>query len=331
MPGPPDGEPYLKAGTGIFEWTKGARPPGRPWVSYSGGVALRGKVVEEGSGRPVEGAALGYAIRDGSPGVPPCHARTGADGRYQFAVLAKSGTLAVVGPSEDYVFQAIGDRMLRDGQPGGRRHYAHAFVACELKPGTESCTVDVVLRRGATIEARVTTPDGQAVANAWVFSRLLLEPQPWATRQMSGRTHGDVRNGRCELHGVASDAEVPVYFLDPKNRLGATAEVSVKAAAKGPIAVRLAPCGTALARVVNAKGEPLAAYRDPYLISMIVTPGRDGNSREPADQDQLAYDGDYLLRVDPEHYRDLISDARKGHLDVPLLDPEERPIATSPT
>lgn len=36
------------------------------------GVTLRGKVIEEGSGRPVEGAALGYAIRDGEMGVPAC-------------------------------------------------------------------------------------------------------------------------------------------------------------------------------------------------------------------------------------------------------------------
>ena len=77
--------------------------------------------------------------------------------------------------------------MLREGRPGGQRQYAHAFVSCDLKPGTESREVDVVLRRGATVKARVTTPDGQPVANAWMFSRLLLQPQPWATRRYSGK------------------------------------------------------------------------------------------------------------------------------------------------
>ena len=315
-----DGEPYLNESTGIFEWTKGASER-RVDLVLKRGVALRGKVVEEGSGRPVEGAALGYAIRDGSLGVPACRAWTGADGRYQFAVLPKAGTLAVMGPSDDYIYQEMGERTLRDGRPGGRRQYAHAFVSCDLKPGAESFEVDVVLRRGATVQARVTDAGGQPVSNAWVFSRLLLLPQPWAARSgIGGDFHGDVRNGRYELHGFAAAARVPVYFLDVKNRLGATAEFSVNAAAQGPIAVRLAPCGTALARVVNAKGEPLAGYRNPYLISLIVTPGRDGSSKEAAEEDQLAADGDYLSRVDPEHYNDLVSDAQ-GHLTFTALIP----------
>ena len=315
----PDGQPYLSAGGDIFGWTKGTFER-RVDLALRRGVVLRGKVVEEGSGLPVAGAALGYVIRDGGNGVPACRAWTKSDGSYQFAVLPREGTLAIMGPSDDYVFQEMGNRMLREGRPGGRRQYAHAFVSCDLKPGTESREVDVVLRRGATVKARVTTPDGQPVANAWMFSRLLLLPQPWATRQYWGQFHGDVRNGHAELHGLPPDDEIPVYFLDSKNRLGATADVSVKAAADGPIPVRLAPCGLAMARLVDAKGIPLAGYRDPYFISMIVTPGRDGHSQEEADQDLLAADGDYLSRIDPVHYNDLVSDAQ-GRVTFPALIP----------
>ena len=177
-----------------------------------------------------------------------------------------------------------------------------------------------MLRRGAIVKALVTAPDGQPVANASMFSRLQLEPQPWATRRFSGRFHGDVRNGRCELHGLASDAVIPVYFLDSKNRLGATVDFSVAAAAAGPISVRLAPCGIALARLVNSKGEPLVAYRDPYLISLTVTPGPDGFSKEAADENQLSADGDYLSRLDPDHYHDLVSDGQ-GRVTFPALIP----------
>ncbi len=316
----PTGQPYLSAGTDIFEWTKGASER-RVDLALPRGLALRGKVVEAGSGRPVEGAALGYIIRDGSSGgMPACRARTGPDGTYQFAVLPKAGVLAVLGPSDDYLLQEMGDRVLHEGQPGGRRQYAHAFVPCDLKPGTESREVDVVLRRGAIVKALVTAPDGQPVADASMFSRLLLEPQPSATRRFSGRFHGDVRNGRCELHGLPSDAIIPVYFLDSKNRLGATVDFSVAAAAAGPVSVRLASCGIALARLVNSKGEPLAAYRDPYLISLTVTPGPDGFSKEAADEDQLSADGDYLSRLDPDHYHDLVSDGQ-GRLTFPALIP----------
>jgi hypothetical protein len=315
----PNGEPYLRGGTGIFEWTKGTLER-RVDLVLKRGLTLRGRVVEEGSGRPVEGAALGYTVRDESGGVPACRARTGPDGRYEFAVTPKAGTLAVMGPSDEYIYQERGDRMFREGKPGGRRQYAHAFTLCEVNPGAEFLEVDVVLKRGATVKAMVTSPDGQQAKSARIFSRLLLEPQTWSARTVSGRFHGDVRDGRCELHGLAADASVPVYFLDSKNRLGATAELSVRAAAGGPIPVCLAPCATALARVVNSKGEPLAAYRDPYLISMIVTPGRDGFSKEPAEEDQLAADGDYLSRIDPDHYSDLVSDAQ-GHVTFPALIP----------
>ena len=37
-----------------------------------------------------------------------------------------------------------------------------------------------------------------------------------------GNYHGNARNGRFELHGLDPDADVPVYFLEPKRKLGAT-------------------------------------------------------------------------------------------------------------
>jgi hypothetical protein len=315
----PPGQPYLSAASGIFDWIKGTFERRIDFVLHRG-VVLRGKVVESGSGRPVEGAALGYVIRDSERGVPMTRAHTGPDGTYQFAVLPKAGMLAIMGPSNDYIFQEMADKMLREGRPGGQRQYAHAFVSCDLKPGTESREINVVLHRGATVKARVTTPDGQPVVRAWIFSRLLLRPQPWPTLRYSGEFRGDVRNGHSELHGLPPEAEVPVYFLDSKNQLGATTTFSVKAATEGPIPVPLVPCGLATARLVDRKGIPIAAYRDSYLISMIVTPGRDVLSKGAAEQDLPSSDGDYLSRIDPDHYNNLISDAQ-GRVTFPDLIP----------
>ncbi len=95
---------------------------------------------------------------------------------------------------------------------------------------------------------------------------------------------------------------------------------SVKAAKDGPIAVRLQPCGLAMARLVDPKGQPLAGYRDPYLISMIVTPGPDRLSDDDADKGVLSSEGDYLSRIDPERYTDLVSDAQ-GRITFPALIP----------
>ena len=119
--------------------------------------------------------------------------------------------------------------------------------------------------------ARTAAPSGRPRCSAG--SSCFHSPCPGDTT--GENIHGDVRNGHFELHGLAPDVEVPVYFFEPKSKLGATAFFSVKAAAGGPIAVRLEPCGTAMARLVDPTGKPLVGHRDPYLISMVVTPGPD--------------------------------------------------------
>jgi hypothetical protein len=139
-------------------------------------------------------------------------------------------------------------------------------------------------------------------------------------RRFSGRFHGDVRDGHAEIHGLAEGAEVLVFFFDPKNQLGATTVFSTTTAKDGPITVRLEPCGLAMARLVDSKGQPLAGHRDPFLISMIVTPGLDAYSRAAADQDRPWSDGDYLSRIDPERYADLVSDSQ-GRITFPALIP----------
>ncbi len=316
---PPEGQPYLGNGTDIFEWIKGTFER-RVNLPLSRAAVIRGKVTEEGTGRPIAGVGLGFMARGPGRGEPGCGARTGPDGSYQLAIRPMPGTLIVLGPGDDFVLLETSRRMINEGQPGGERRYAHAFIPCDLKPGTESHEVNVALRRGATVEARVVGPDGQPVRQAQARSRILFEPQPWPWRFFFGRFHGDVHDGQFALHGLAQGAEVPVYFFDAKNQLGATAMFSVRAAKDGPITVRLEPCGMAMARLADLKGKPIAGYRDPYLISMVVTPGADRMSDDEADKAALAADQDYLSRIDPERYTSLGSDAQ-GRITFPALIP----------
>jgi len=318
----PEGQPYLSFTTGIFPWPKGSLEHRLDLVLRRGAL-FRGKVVEEGRNRPVAGAALRYlGLPAGNTNSGPWSdtTRTGPDGSYQLPVLPNRGMLIVLGPSDDYVLQQMGQRMIFQGLSGGPRCYAHAFIPCELKPGADSREINVVLRRGTTITAHVTGPDGDPVRQAKVLSRLLLLPQPVPWRHFWGEYQGDVRDGRCELHGLAPDVEIPVFFFEPKSKLGATARFSVKAAAGSPIAVRLEPCGKAMARLVDPTGKPLVGYRDPYLISMVVTPGPDRFSRAPAERDELSADADYLSRIDPVDYADLVTNGQ-GRITFPALIP----------
>ena len=319
----PQGQPYLNGRTEEFTWTKGAIEH-RVDLVLPRGVMIRGKVTEEGSGKPIAGTMLGYLCgpTQAAP-TDPWFGRewSGPDGTFQLAVSPKSTYLIVLGPSEDYVLQEAGERMIQQGQPGGRRMYAHAFIAYDLKSGGDTRKIDVVLRRGATVKGKVIGPDGEPVQDAQLVSWIFLMPSgvPW--RSWQGDYHGNVRNGRFALHGLATDPEVPVFFLEPKRKLGALVNISGKPGSGGPITVRLASCGAARARLVDSAGKPLAGYRDPYLIKMVVTPGPAWFSRDKADQGRLAGEKDYICRIDPINYPDgSVSDAQ-GRVVFPALIP----------
>ncbi|MHB1557651.1 MAG: sigma-70 family RNA polymerase sigma factor [Isosphaeraceae bacterium] len=331
----PEGQPYMNGsvgGAGPFPWPQGAKEK-RSDLALRRGALIRGKIVEGGTNRPVEGAALRFSgpnVGAGDPGSWSGTVRTSPDGSYQLAVKPTSGTLVVLGPSDDYVLQQIGEKELDEGKRGGQRIYAHAFVPCAIKPGDESRQIDIVLRRGTTVKARVIGPDGQPVASARAFSSAILMPQPWPSRRFWGQFFGQVHDGSFELHGVPPEGEVPVYFLDGKNQTGAVAMFSAAAAKDGPITVRLQPCGMAMARLVDNQGKPLAGYHNPWMLSMLLTPDVEMSEIVSPGDDRLRPDGDYLSRLDREHHGELISDGQ-GRITFPALIPGARFRLQDPT
>ena len=79
---------------------------------------IRGKVTEEGSGKPVAGARISFATRrtaDGQLGALNGRAASGSDGSFQIAVLPGPGHLVVLGPSDDYVLREIDEGMVSRG------------------------------------------------------------------------------------------------------------------------------------------------------------------------------------------------------------------------
>jgi hypothetical protein len=116
----------------------------------------------------------------------------------------------------------------------------------------------------------------------------------------SAQHPGSVKNARFEVHGLDPDAEVPVHFLEPHQKLGTTVKFSGKSGAGGSIDVQLEPCGIAKARLVDANHKPIAGYRGSRLISMVVAPDTSGFRSEQAS----------LNIIDPINYTDgLVSDA----------------------
>jgi hypothetical protein len=321
---PPEGQPYLRA-TGRINWPKGALEQTLD-IALPRGVLVQGKVTEEGSGRPVSGALVDFTARRGPMGEEqstPVH--SDSDGSFRLGAKPRPGHVFVRAPEDDYVFQAIGSRLVMDGQPGGGRHYSHAFAALDLKPGMGSQEVNLVLRRGATVEGRVVGPDGQPVRDAWIFSRLILDPSAGAWVSWNGFTgpyRGKLHGGRFEVGGLAPDAEVPVYFLEPERKLGAVVNLSASSAAGGPITVRLEPCGSARAWLVDPDGKPIAQPVPNLSVRMVVTPGptRDNFPNEKAASLLHADEGN-LTQVDPINYDKEPAPDASGRITLPVLIP----------
>jgi hypothetical protein len=314
---PPAGQPYLSAHRPI-EWPKGAIEQTVD-LALPRGVLIRGKVTEEGSGKPIPGATVALVARGEPPGGQNL-GYTAADGTFQFGAKPSPGYLFIRAPDDDYVLGEIGNRMVSQGEPGGFRLYAHAHRFLDLKPGAGSQEVDIVLRRGATVTGPVIGPVGQPVRDAWIFSRAILDPKPGVSRTWIGRFHGKVHNGRFELRGLDPDSEVPVYFLDPNQRLGAVVILSGKSAGSTPVNVRLERCGAAVVRFVDSGGKPVTGRLPNGTVEMVVTPGPPySRANNPAGL--AAADGADLGQVDTVNYQVALESDTQGRLTLPALIP----------
>jgi hypothetical protein len=308
----PEGQPYLHASAQV-QWPRGVAERTVD-LALPRGVLLRGKVTEEDTGQPVADAVVsrfggGWAL-------------TKPDGSFAYAVEPRPGYLSVQAPGEDYQVQAISSRRFTGANQGlNRRLYAHAFVPYDPGPGAEPPEIRIALRRGATVRFRLIGPDDRPIPDVWVYSRAVLGP----TAISSGRAWPPPWNevalrGHFEIHGLDRDTEVPVHFLQPESKLGATVRVSGKMAGQGPVTVRLEPCGQAMARLVGPDGRPVTGQTLGAIVMMVVTPGPPPFPKESKEEIPRAEE-DLLGRLDPlNHGRGLFADAQ-GRIVLPALIP----------
>jgi RNA polymerase sigma factor (sigma-70 family) len=295
---PADGEPYLSVRQEIV-WPRGATRH-EVEVKLPRGVLVRGKVTEAGSGKPVAGAGVQFVPRESdNPNRRPnvltgyqALAASGDDGSFRLAVLPGPCHLLVSGPGLDFIHQEVGDAVLLSGKPGGARLYPDGLVKLDVAPNAEPKEVTVSLRRGVTVRGRLLDPDGKPVARAVMACRLLMRavPSNWEV---------EARDGVFALHGCDLDKEYPVHFLDAEHGWGGTVTLSGKQAGGDPVTVRLAPCGRATARLVDADGKPRKDYSlRPLMLHLVLTPG-------PPSYDDAVRKG--ILAADEEFAENLVS------------------------
>ena len=314
---PPSGQPYLPAES-EFDWTTAAVKKELD-LTLPRGVLIRGKVTEQGTGRPVPGAGIRFVATDRPRRRISGDASAGDDGSFRVAVPPGRGYLLVLGPSLDYVPMPIAGGELygrRGDARGWRRHYAHDIIPYDVGAGASRQEVRATLRPGRTLRGRVVGPEGRAVGDAVILIRQQINLREFVWRAVDP-IHA--RDGRFELPGFDLEATAPAYFLDAAHEWGAAIELSGRQADEA-LTIQLQPCGRAKARFVGPGGQPVAGLNVLTYFHLLMTPGAMLRIIGE-DNDPLPADTGYPLHFDFGHYPDgPIADA-DGRVVLPDLIP----------
>jgi hypothetical protein len=270
---PPAGSPYLAVCKEV-DWSEGLVRQTLA-LALPRGVVVRGRVVDE-NGTPVAGASVQFCSpARGNPAYRPEVIQiryrivvAGKDGRFSLTVPAGPVQLLAHGPTHEYQTRALRYWSLlekeperwgwREPLPVERRGYTHAEHELKLTATENPSEVQLRLVRGETVAGRVVDPDGAPVQTAVLLCSEKVSPLRNAAVQPL-----PVRAGRYELPGCVAGRVYPVLFLDAVNGWGAAVDLTAGQGA-GP-EVKLARCGSARVRLVDAKDRPLVG-RGPRLV-----------------------------------------------------------------
>ncbi len=327
---PPEGEPCLPARLDV-NWPRGAVQHAIE-LKLGQGAVVSGRLIEDPSGTPVAGGWIGYEQnrRAGSRPVrmPSIAAVSGPDGRFTMTVPTGPGHLLVRGPSADYLHLTTSNVELGAGARPSLRLYPDAHAVLNLKDGEAPRPLELRLRRGVTVAGRVVSLDGRPVAEAFAFGRGYVpygeRPYPM-TAGNGDPPRIEVKDGRFEIPGCDPEKPVTFYFLDPKDHLGGTAEISGRLGANGPITVRLRPTASARFLLKRPDGK-VPDYQEARSqlanLRVVITPGPDW---EEINKNIDTIPGDFAYQInldfDPDH---LPQPGADGRLTLPNLIPGRR-------
>lgn len=305
---PPEGSAYQVRSLNDLKWDSGERSKNIE-IRLPLGVLAEGTVLDAESGTPLVGASVQYhpseSSRNRAPNVITGWQniqKTDEQGHFRIPVLPGPGMLLVHAPTgTNYILAEKGERELDRGQPGGKRHYAHAFQKIdppnpEAEPSGAATnkpeSLIIKLRPGGSVVAKLVDSSGQRIERAIFTSRLSVV----AVNPFWRATGEEVTGGQVEIRGLERGQKYPVFFLDPERKLGATATISLD---DPEPTIELLPCGSAKARFVDSTHNPVR--RGLMLpLYMVATPGRTRASSDMLSQFTLAADEDFASNFNHE-------------------------------
>lgn len=271
---PQNGQPYF---------TAAARLPNTPGLAplnadfeLLGGIALRGRVTDQATGKPPKRAVVEYY-----PLFPNAHSKVltrlehlqaassailQADGAYSLTVLPGPGVVLVAAsPRDSYTTARLDDRELanlfgdgadhgggswlytaRGGNFGSWRHCIDRYNALTLihpEEKAKSLALDVTVQAAHPLRGTVIGPDGQPLRGVKVCG---LTSMPDAEM---------LEDPSFLVEGLNPQRTRELSFHHPEKGLGKV--LTIRGDETNELTVQLEPCGVVVGRMVDRAGRPV--------------------------------------------------------------------------
>lgn len=293
---PPSGVPYMARETERITW-ESSELTREVNIKVPRVSLVRGRVIEEGTDKPVEGATITFEA-GGQSGMAAnvvtgwqAQQTTDGNGNFTFAVPYGRGTLLVKKKDANYILQHKLSREIASGKPGGSRVYAHALHEVNPSKDKDSIEVEIRIKPGHEVSGKIIDEHGSPIDYALLATNLDVWDYTGEWRGVSGPTLG----GTFRLKGLTADQEHPVHFLDPRRKLGAIVNLR---ASKEPMSVVLKPCGSAKAKfVVDREDRQFSP-----MLFFVLTPGEMKYDFDAMRAGKMLADSDFVANVDRINY-----------------------------
>jgi RNA polymerase sigma factor (sigma-70 family) len=327
---PDPGSGYLPLRTVNNRWPVGAKMLSVDLALPKGRV-VRGRVVDGKDGQPVAGASVIY--RPGSTNSLDEREfdfhnpiLTDKSGTFALTALPGPGLVSAEVPESDYIRVAVAEPA--NAHSLIARPHGFTWIGSPAEKDNAIADVQITLRKGVKLEARVVGPDDLPVELATGWCADLVE-----TQLESSGTARLIVDGRFQLEGADPGRSYRVFFLHPKRKLGAVAELKYDST-KPPV-VQLQPTATAKGTMVDEKGKNLEGSQM-FLWIVLTKDNRELNGVDFDDDSRVAtwylmLTGEPFRKIDPPEFKydNLIPGVRfyvlagGAHHAIPALKPGE--------
>ncbi|HMF15113.1 MAG TPA: hypothetical protein VKE94_22515, partial [Gemmataceae bacterium] len=229
------------------------------------GVMVKGRVLDKATQKPVFANVQYLPFADNPryknvPGfaVEP-YLQTDEDGAFQLVALLGRGLLMARGWNDHYRMAVGADKFPKKDWYGDNNellltapHLCHPITVhtlVEINPNEKALLqiCDIILDPGTMPRGTIYGPDGKPLAGTKVFGLT-------AYGRWGNWTRTPLKSADFTVYGLDVNEEREVAFFHESKHLARIVKVSGHA--KGPLTVKLEPCGIAMGRLVTEGGKP---------------------------------------------------------------------------